>query len=691
MLLSFGLEDLGVLQFQDTITLAKTPLAEAPASITVITRKDIEASGARSLDELLDIFVPGFQYMFKVEGYQAGLRGIISDRNNKLLITVNGRSMNLLASDGGAITERPLSLLGDIERITVVSGPGSVVYGPGAIAGVIAIQTRDGRDEPGLQMDLRLGAGEEFASGELRYARKLSNGMALFAYYGIEDYQGADENDSPLKIDHDFTAKDGTTVEAGEALPFPLPHGNSSFAGHSRHKAHIQLKGQNLELWARFTRGGQGIATEQHLYRKIHPDRLGNTGAANQQWTMFGRYRQQLTDQLHMEYSLSYQNTDVQIRIADDRPYDPIKGNRQWKERQYFARILASSELSPSQRLSVGFEYRDNKFGRRSELEPSKPSSIFGLDPDTEWGSQLYSLLGEHQWRLSGNWLSITGMRIDKHSFTPWMFSPRLALIHSSEDRRKTWKMTLNRSVRSADDAALYRAKKLHNDKLDVETIDQGEISFGHRFGRNWKYVSSLFYNHHKVIAFSPKAFDTVPLGKVDTLGLEFQISYQEQRFDLGLSHSWVQLLDFDLDEPLPVQNISVEPYGYGKDLANWFNHASKLFLSWHLSSELDWNTSLRIYWGLPGGEELSDYNKAVLGGKNFVALAEGSDQAFGASAFLNTGLRFHRDQQITWSLTAYNLLGLIDEDLNKKNYFQRSSQYRDLAPSIALKLNYRF
>ncbi len=690
-LLSLGLEELETLRFQDTITLAQTPLFEAPASITVITDKDIERSGARSLDELLDIYVPSFQYMYKVEGYQAGLRGIISDRNNKLLITVNGRSMNVLASDGGAITERPLSLLGDIEKITVVAGPGSVIYGPGAIAGVIAIQTRDGHGEPGLQMDVRLGAGEVFASGELRYAHEFQNGLGLFAYYGIDKYPGADEDDSPLKIDHSFTAKDGTRVEAGKPLPFELPNGNGSFQDKLRHKAHIQLNGKNLELWARFTHGGQAIATEQHQYRLIHPRRLKKTGREDQQWTIFGRYHHRLTDKLRMEYSLSYQNTDVLIHLGDDTPFDKIKGNRRWNEQQVFARILAKGEPSPTQRLSLGFEYRYNQFGNRSHLEPSEPSKIFGLDPDTDWHSMLYSLLGEHQWRFSPNWLAITGLRVDKHTYTPWMFSPRVALIHTSDDRRMTWKLMYNRSVRSADDADLFR-DELNDKASEVETIDQAEVNFGHQLTQSWKYGLSFFFNHHEVVAFSRDLFRSAPLGNVNTLGLEFQLSYQDERFDFWLAHSYVKLLDFSLADPqLTIQNISAEPYGYGNDLANWFNHATKLFLTWHVNERLDWNTSLRVYWSLPGGEDLSDYNKAVLGGDPSVALAQGSDQAFGTSAFLNTGLQYRWSRHLSVSVTGYNLLGLIDEDLNKKNYFQRTSQYRVLAPSVALKLNYRF
>ena len=74
----------------------------APAAITTITREQIDQTGARSLDELLEIYVPGLQIMFKdTGGHPLGFRGIISDRNNKFLILVNVRIMNERTTSGG--------------------------------------------------------------------------------------------------------------------------------------------------------------------------------------------------------------------------------------------------------------------------------------------------------------------------------------------------------------------------------------------------------------------------------------------------------------------------------------------------------------------------------------------------------------------------------------------------------------
>lgn len=95
-----------------------------------------------------------------------GMRGIVADRNGKILLLVNGRRMNQDAHDG-AVSELENNDLGDIERIEVIRGPGSVTYGPGAIMGLVNIVTKHAQDAPGLQAK---------SYGNLQYRQ---NGVAL--------------------------------------------------------------------------------------------------------------------------------------------------------------------------------------------------------------------------------------------------------------------------------------------------------------------------------------------------------------------------------------------------------------------------------------------------------------------------------------------------------------------------------
>ncbi|HLV31854.1 MAG TPA: TonB-dependent receptor plug domain-containing protein, partial [Chitinispirillaceae bacterium] len=115
---------------------------KSPVSMTIITREMIKLSGARNMSELLEIYVPGFQYMFnKWNGTLWGLRGVTNDRNTKIIYLINGHKMNTQARDGFQ-GETVLGLMRDIERIEVLRGPAGLVYGSGAIAGIVNVITK---------------------------------------------------------------------------------------------------------------------------------------------------------------------------------------------------------------------------------------------------------------------------------------------------------------------------------------------------------------------------------------------------------------------------------------------------------------------------------------------------------------------------------------------------------------------
>jgi outer membrane receptor protein involved in Fe transport len=117
-------------------------LKKSPLSMTIINREMVRASGARHMSELLDIYVPGFIYTInKWNGTQWGMRGVSNDRNTKIIYLVNGHKLNTQTRDGFQ-SELVLGLLGDIERVEVLRGPAGLVYGTGAIAGIINVVTR---------------------------------------------------------------------------------------------------------------------------------------------------------------------------------------------------------------------------------------------------------------------------------------------------------------------------------------------------------------------------------------------------------------------------------------------------------------------------------------------------------------------------------------------------------------------
>jgi vitamin B12 transporter len=122
-----------------TATRTETPLDEALADVRVITEARISNSAGRSLAEVLQRFA----------GVQMSSNG---GRGNTQSITIRGSKQVILLVDGarfGSVTAGDPSLaslpLESIERIEVVHGPASALYGSDAIGGVIQIFTKQGK------------------------------------------------------------------------------------------------------------------------------------------------------------------------------------------------------------------------------------------------------------------------------------------------------------------------------------------------------------------------------------------------------------------------------------------------------------------------------------------------------------------------------------------------------------------
>ena len=120
-------------------SFAVTKLKDSPAVVTVVSGEDIRAMGARDLVDILN-FVPGFFQGVDLDGVVGpGFRGLWG-HEGKILLLIDGKEMNeLLFSNMQLGNEFPVEF---IERVEVVRGPGSVIYGGSAELGVINVVTR---------------------------------------------------------------------------------------------------------------------------------------------------------------------------------------------------------------------------------------------------------------------------------------------------------------------------------------------------------------------------------------------------------------------------------------------------------------------------------------------------------------------------------------------------------------------
>ncbi len=139
------------------------PLERSPSAITVLTREDIEASGARVLPEVLRL-VPNMD-VYTIESLWSvvGVRGATYVNSDNMLLLVDGRDVTMEVLGLPIWTFQHFSM-DDVERIEVVRGPGSAMYGANAFAGVVNVITRAPGEGPALSASVR---GGEFGFMEL--------------------------------------------------------------------------------------------------------------------------------------------------------------------------------------------------------------------------------------------------------------------------------------------------------------------------------------------------------------------------------------------------------------------------------------------------------------------------------------------------------------------------------------------
>ncbi len=233
-LLELSLEDLMNLT---VVTASKSAekVSDAPGVITTITSKEIEQFGALNLTEVLDRVAGTFNMSsyLNVQGATSIRGDLAGDYENHVLILINGRPFRESLFGG---TNIPLYLalpVNIVERIEVVRGPGSVLYGTNAYSGVINIITKTG-DESGAEIEAIAGSFKgKGVSGHYNFNKEDLHILAGFKFFDEEGW--------------DFTATDLLGVT------------NSINFGEKNLGGNLMLNYKGLSINSVFTKSDQNI------------------------------------------------------------------------------------------------------------------------------------------------------------------------------------------------------------------------------------------------------------------------------------------------------------------------------------------------------------------------------------------------------------------------------------------------
>ncbi|MDD5134718.1 MAG: TonB-dependent receptor, partial [Phycisphaerae bacterium] len=315
--------------------------------------------------------------------------------------------------------------------------------------------------------------------------------------------------------------------------------------------------------------------------------------------------------------------------------------------------------------------------------------------------TDMRSLFGEYQWRMSDTWTMFLGGRYDWHNYLPdHMFSPRAALVWTPNEK-DTIKMMWTKSNRVGNDSTLREGYLLNqadssvSDHTDVETIETYELRYERQHTKRLWLASSLFYNIHNPVGWSGSTTTKEAiLGEMRSIGFELEAAYHTDRLRVIFSHGYTKLVGYSQGKTVQWTALTAAGQEYGMDFAGWDNHVSKLRVEYDLTEKWSVDGSLQVLWGSPGKSDFVDWRREVLGLQD--------DHIYRGGIFLNLGLQCKANENLLVRFDAYNVLGFIDKDYNAYKVLSdgdtaanggtlQQQEYITASPAFGVSATYKF
>jgi iron complex outermembrane receptor protein len=194
-----------------SVSKKETKLGASAAAISVITAEDIRRSGATSIPEALRL-VPGLNVArINANEWAISARGFNAQYGNKLLVLVDGRSVYTPAFSGVFWSMQDL-MLKDLDRIEVIRGPGSTLWGANAVNGVINIMTKSAKDTQGFLGNVTYGTDLQPLTS-LRYGGQLGTNLHYRVYGQFLSHDNARRSDGSEAQDQWDSARTGVRLD----------------------------------------------------------------------------------------------------------------------------------------------------------------------------------------------------------------------------------------------------------------------------------------------------------------------------------------------------------------------------------------------------------------------------------------------------------------------------------------------
>ena len=476
-----------------TGTRNATDVRHLPMTVTVIGRDLLTAEHQTSvlptvMHEVPGLFVTSRSMMgYGVSTGAAGginLRGITGGAG-QLMVLIDGHPQ-YQGIYGHPISDSYQTLMA--ERVEVLRGPASVLYGSNAMGGVINIVTRQGLvDHNGTATNVTLGAGS-YGTVQAEASNQVRNGKfnsTVSAQYSRTDNHrprmGFEQYGGYLKLGYDINDHWNAYIDAN------LTHFNASYPGSTDKPMY------DADQW--ITRGVVSAAIENHY---------GKTSGALSVYSNFGRHK------------------------IDDGTTDPnAPTQRFFRSKDALTGIswYQSAQLFEGNRLTVGVDYM-HIYG--NAYYTSKQTGEILDTPNKQSGksyrNEIAGYVDFRQDLLS--WLTIdAGVRVDHHSITGTEFVPQGGIVVRPIQTGEV-KAMVSKGFRNPTMREMYLYPPSNTD-LEPERIWNYELSWKHRLDDGFTYGANIFYikgdNMIQTMQVDGKPRN-VNTGEIENWGFELEV-----------------------------------------------------------------------------------------------------------------------------------------------------------------------
>ncbi|MDO6391555.1 TonB-dependent receptor [Pontibacter sp. BT731] len=403
-------------------TMRETYLLESPVPVEVYTSKYFQKNPTPAIFEALEI-VNGVQPQINCSVCGTGDIHINGMEGAYTMVLIDGMPIVSALSTVYGLSGIPNSL---IERVEIVKGPASTLYGSEAVAGLINIITKSPLTAPRLSADLFYTSHQEL-NADIGYSKRWQRASTMLS---TNYFRFADRRD----------------VNGDNFTDIPLQHRFSIFNKWSLNRPQNRVANLAARYYYEDRFGGE----MQWQPRHRGEEQVYGESVYTSRYEVLGGYQLPVPEKLL--FSFSY-NDHQQNAAYGETVYKGL-------QRVGFGQLVWDRDLGARQKLLLGATYRYTWYDDNTTATEREAGA--GNRPDR---TSLPGAFAQHEYKASDKFTLLSGLRYDYHSAHGGIFSPRLSM-RWAPDGDNIFRLSMGNGYRvvnlfTEDHAALTGAREV--------------------------------------------------------------------------------------------------------------------------------------------------------------------------------------------------------------------------------------